>query len=241
MNSNKTICGDAIESMKLIPSGSLSVIFCDFPFKVTRAHWDKKGIDLQAWWSEAKRVLKPNGVVLAKCIIPFTWEMAGSNLPWLKYDWVWEKGNATGFFNAATRPLVAHETILVFYAKQPTYNPQKTTGHPRKVSTAEHRRNTKESELYGTAKKNGYDSTERFPRSVLKFSSDKQKNNLVSTQTPVAMLEYFLLTYSNQGDITADTTCGSGSWGEACENLGRGYWLIDNDPDKIEITKKRLS
>jgi len=234
------ICGDAVQEMKQIPSASIQIIFCDWPFKITRAKWDQTGIDLNAWWAEAKRILKPNGVVLAKCVFPFTLEVADSNPEWLRYDWIWEKGNATGHYNARRAPLRAHETILVFYAKQPCYNPQKTSGHKRKISTAHHRRGSKKSELYGDAVDIGYDSTERFPRSVLKFSSDKQKKNLVSTQTPVALLEYFLLTYSSPGDVTADTTCGSGSWGEACQNLGRGYWLIDNDPEKIEITKRRL-
>lgn len=234
------ICGDAIESMRQIPDDSITIIFCDWPFKITRAKWDQVGIDLAEWWREAKRILKPNGVVLAKCVFPFTLEVAASNPDWLRYDWIWEKTNATGHLNAKKAPMRAHETILVFYDKQPVYNPQKTTGHARKVSTAHHKRNSSKTELYGEHGLTGYDSTERYPRSVQRFASDKQKKNLHSTQTPVGLLEYFLQTYSAPGDITADTTCGSGSWGEACENLGRGYWLIDNDPEKIEITKKRL-
>jgi site-specific DNA-methyltransferase (adenine-specific) len=221
--------------MKKAPSDSLQIIFCDWPFKITKAKWDQTGIDLQAFWTEAERILKPNGVVLAKCVFPFTLEVAASNPSWLRYDWVWEKTNATGFLNANRAPLRAHETILVFYSKPPVYNPQKTAGHKRKTTTRTH-----VTELYGDMTPTSYDSTERFPRSVLQFPSDKQKNNLVSTQTPVSLLEYFLLTYSNLGDQTGDFTCGSGSWGEACERTGRGYILVDNDPVKIEITNNRL-
>lgn len=167
---NQIICGDAIQEMRKVPDQSLQVIFCDWPFKVTRASWDQVGIDLVSFWFEAKRILKPGGVVLAKCIFPFTLEVANSNPEWLRYDWVWEKTNATGFLNSKRMPLRSHESILVFYNKKPVYNPQMTTGHKRKTTTRTH-----VTELYGNMTSTSYDSTERFPRSVLTFASDKQK------------------------------------------------------------------
>lgn len=237
----KVILGDCLVEMSQIEPGSIRILFADLPFGTTNAPWDIK-IDLQAWWKEVNRIMMPNGVVLAKCQFPFTAELALSNLKNLRYDWVWEKTAATGHYNAKKMPMKAHETILVFYKKLPVYNPQKTEGHKPVNSFTKSIETQNNTELYGIGKKviKGGGNTDRYPRSVLVYPSDKQKSKLHSTQTPVALLEYFIKTYSNEGDTVADVTAGSGSFGEAARNLKRGFVMIEKNPDKYASILKRL-
>ena len=133
-----------------------------------------------------------------------------------RYNLIWEKTSPTGHLNAKRMPLRSHEDLLVFYRKLPIYNPQKTTGHERKVSTAKHKRNSKKTTNYGEHKLTTYDSTERYPKSVLTFATDKQKSALHPTQKPVALLEYLIKTYTNEGDLVLDNCAGSGSVGGCC-------------------------
>lgn len=142
----------------------------------------------------------------------------------------------------------AHEDILVFYKKPPTYNPQMTFGHKRKVSSAASRIKSEErclgkDKCYGDGvldKIPDYDSTERYPLSVQIFSTDKQKTKLHRTQKPVGLVEYFIKTFSNEGDLVLDNVAGSGTTGEACDNLGRNFILIEGCPISIDNIKNRL-
>ncbi len=138
-------------------------------------------------------------------------------------------------------PMKAHENLLVFYKKLPTYNPQKTTGHERKVSMAEHKINCNESEVYNKGQKlTSYDSTERYPRSVQIFASDKQLSNLHPTQKPLALIEYMVSTYTNKGDLILDNTMGSGTTCVACVNLNRNFIGMELDEDYFNIAKNRI-
>lgn len=158
-----------------------------------------------------------------------------------RYNLIWQKTGPSNPFNAKKMPLRSHEDILVFYKKPPTYNPQKTTGHARKVSTAHHKRNSKVSTNFGNSIPTGYDSTERYPKSVLTFGIDKQKSKLHPTQKPVKLLEWLIKTYSNEGDLILDNCAGSGSTGEACINTSRNFILIEKDYSLIDIINKRLT
>jgi site-specific DNA-methyltransferase (adenine-specific) len=167
----------------------------------------------------------------------------------LKYEWIWEKTQATGHLNAKKMPMKAHENILVFYNKLPTYNPQKTTGHERKVSKGYQRdiciarREEKwgDNYLYGKeATAPDYDSTERYPRSVQVFASDKQKSKLHPTQKPLALIEYMIKTYTNEGDLIVDNTCGSGTTGRGAKNLNRNYIMMEQDPKYHQVAIERL-
>jgi site-specific DNA-methyltransferase (adenine-specific) len=137
-------------------------------------------------------------------------------------------------------PLRSHEDLLVFYKKLPTYNPQKTVGHQRKVSTAKHKRNSKKTTNYGEHGLTTYDSTERYPKSVLTFATDKQKSALHPTQKPVSLLEYLIKTYSNEDDLVLDNCAGSGSVGVACKNTNRNYLLIEKEKEYYDIILERL-
>lgn len=137
-------------------------------------------------------------------------------------------------------PLRAHEDIVVFYKSLPIYNPQKTKGHERKVSKAEHKTNSKKTDDYGEHGLTTYDSTERYPTSVLTFSTDKQREALHPTQKPVALLEYLIKTYTNEGMTVLDNCMGSGSTGVACKNLNRNFIGIELDPTYFQIAKDRI-
>ncbi len=135
MQLNKTYLGDCLELMKQIPDKSIDMILCDLPYGTTNCSWDSL-IDLEKLWVQYLRITKENSTILLFAQTPFDKILGVSNIKMLKYEWVWEKTQATGHLNAKKMPMKAHENILVFYKKLPTYNPQKTDGHVRKASSA---------------------------------------------------------------------------------------------------------
>lgn len=227
------------------------------PYKESVANWKirrKMGL-----WQHYNRVIKDDGIILLYAQTPFDKELGMSNKKNLRYEWIWEKSQATGHLNSKKMPMKAHENILVFYKNKPpkakdfkrTYNYIKTTGHVRKVASKENRdaaierTNSLESYIYNkqdTTKNKGYDSTERYPRSVLKFPSDKQKSALHNTQKPLALTEYMIKTYSNEGDIVLDNCAGSFVVAEASNNLGRNWICIEKDEKiyKKSIKERKL-
>ena len=231
-------CGDCLELMPEIPTGSVDMILTDLPYGSTRNAWDC-AIDLSRLWAEYERVIKDNGVIALWAQSPFDKILACSNLPLYRYEWVIEKTAATGCLNAHKMPMKAHEQILIFYKKLPTYNPRMEHGHVRKVSTAYHKRNSKETTNYGKHGLTSYDSTDRFPRDVLRFKWDKQKSALHPTQKPVAACEYMIQTYTNRGELVLDSCMGSNSTGIAALSCGRDYIGIEKDPDMFRVAQKR--
>ncbi len=225
-------------------SGSVDFICADLPFGTTRNKWDSP-LSLPALWQEYTRLLKPGGVVALFAQTPFDKVLGASNLPWLRYEWVWEKTAATGHFNARVAPLKAHENILIFYQQRGTFHPQKTTGHPRQKVTAAASNKARPSSNYDEKYQNNrtadYDSTERFPRSVLRFASDRQQSNLHATQKPLALLEYLVLTYTNPGELVLDNTMGSGSLAVAAEDNGRDWIGFEQDPQIADTARQRLA
>ena len=236
----KLINGCCLEEMKHIKAGSVDMVLADPPYGTTACKWDSV-IALEPMWEQLKRIIKPNGAIVLTAQTPFDKVLGCSNLGMLKYEWVWEKTAATGHLNAKKQPMKAHENVLVFYSKQPTYKPQKTTGHARKISTAHHKRNSKKTDNYGAHGLTGYDSTERYPRSVLLFPSDKQKSALHPTQKPVALMEYFLGTYTEEGQLVLDFAMGSGTTGVACKRLKRDFIGIEKAADTFNIACKRIN
>lgn len=239
MDINKIIHGDGIDELKNIENNSIQLILADHPYGTTKNKWDIR-LDLSLLWPEYWRILKPNGCIALWSQQPYTTLLIASQSDLFRYEWIIEKTNATGHLNANKMPMKSHETILIFYKQLPVFNPQKTTGHIRKISTVEHKRNSKKTTNYGEYKNTGYDSTDRFPRDVLKFKWDKQKSKINPTQKPVATNEYFINTYSNEGDIILDNTCGSGSTGYAAKLTNRNFILIDSDIKMIEESHNRI-
>ena len=225
---HKLILGDCLEQMRNIPDHSIDMVLADPPYGTTACKWDSI-IPLEPMWEQLKRIIKPNGAIVMTAQTPFDKVLGSSNLEMLRYEWVWEKTSATGHLNAKRAPMKSHENVLVFYEKQPTYNPQKTSGHKRKVASKVNRAD-KQSECYGKQKGvTDYDSTERYPRSVITFASDKQHSNLHTTQKPVALMEYLIKTYTNEGETVLDFTMGSGTTGIAAANTGRDFIGIELD------------
>ena len=229
--------GDCLERMREIESGTVDMILCDLPYGTTYCSWDTV-ISFEPLWAEYERVVKPNGVIALFSAQPFTAVLACSNLKLFRYEWIWEKPNATGFLNAKKQPLRAHESILIFYKFQPTYNAQKTFGHERKTA----KKKVIGSEHYGKQLSvKDYDSTERYPRSVQVFSSDKQKQALHPTQKPVSLCEYFIRTYTNVSETVLDNTMGSGTTGVACVNTGRGFIGIEKEEKYFNVALERIA
>ena len=232
--------GDCLEEMKKIPDKSIDMILCDLPFGITsRNKWDVV-IPFDALWKQYERIIKNNGAIILFGSGMFTADLMCSNKKLWRYNLIWEKTQPTGFLNAKKMPLRNHEDICVFYIAPPKYNPQKTTGHARKISTAKHKENSKNTTNYDKHGLTTYDSTERYPKSVITFAKDIQKSALHPTQKPVALCEYLIKTYTDEGDTILDNCMGSGSVGVACLNTNRNFIGIELDDNYFEIAKNRI-
>lgn len=242
--------GDCLELMKSIEDKSIDLILCDLPYGTIRNKWDSV-LDLELLWEQYNRIIKDRGAILLFAQTPFDKVLGVSNLENLRYEIIWQKTAPTGFLNAKKMPMKAHENILVFYKKLPTYNPQMTQGHPRKVTSNSSRQKSVERQRikaavsatnynsYGESLE-GYDSTERYPLSVQIFAKDQQKENYHPTQKPVALLEWLIKTYTNEGDLVMDNCMGSGSTGVACVNLNRNFIGMELTEQYFEIAKERI-
>lgn len=224
--------GDCFKFLDRIPDGRVSMVLADLPYGTTNCKWDTQ-LPIKELWEQYKRVC--NGPIILFGQQPFTSTLILSNIKDFRYEWIWEKPMATGHLNAKTRPLKAHENILVF-GNTLVYNPIKTIGHIRKVCTKIKDR----TEIYGKQDVEGihYDSTERYPRTVLKFSKDKKK--LHPTQKPVALLKYLIETYTNEGDLVLDNVMGSGSTGVAAIESGRRFYGIEINGEYFDMAQNRI-
>lgn len=231
--------GDCLELMKNIPDKSVDMILCDLPYETTKNKWDKI-IPFERLWSAYNRIIKENGAIILFGQGIFTANLMISNQTMWRYNIIWYKSQPSGFLNANRMPLRVHEDICVFYKKLPTYNPQKTSGHTRKVSSAKHKLGCKATTDYGEHKLSSYDSTERYPVSLIKFAKDTQRTALHPTQKPVALLEYLIKTYTNSGETVLDNCMGSGSTGVACINTDRKFIGMELDKKYYIIAKERI-
>lgn len=235
--------GDALEIMPLLARQGLTadMVLADPPYGTTHCRWDSP-LPLPKMWESIYGICTPHTPILLFCQQPFTSVLGSSNLSRLRYSWVWEKTQATGFLNARRMPMRAHEEILVFYDRLPKYNPIKTGGHPRKVILAAHQEKCDAGEIYRRHDNyRDYISTERFPRSVLKYKTDKQLSCLHAAQKPVALLEYLIRTYTDEGDTVLDFAMGSGSTALACRNTGRRFVGIEIDDTIFQTAYTRIA
>ncbi len=230
----KLINGDTIEEMSKLEDKSIDMILADLPYGTTKNKWDSI-IPLDKLWGQYNRIIKDNGAIVLFGQQPFTSVLVSSNLKMYKYDWTWIKDAGTGFLNAKKMPLKDSETISVFYKKLPTYNPQMRVGF--KPYTA--KQGAKKSENYG--KQSGavtVSNGERYPLTTIHFSRDKDK--IHPTQKPVALLEYLIKTYTNEGEVVLDNAMGSGSTGVACGRTGREFIGIELNENYFNIAKERI-
>ncbi len=234
------IHGDCLIEMAKLPAGSVDMICCDLPYGTTACKWDSV-IPFAPLWEQYRRVCKKNAAIVLTASQPFTSALVMSNVAAFRYCWVWEKSSGTGFLDAKKRPMRFHEDIAIFYREQPTYNPQKTSGKPNHGSKAF----ASKSKIYSGDF--GYSETDKsglkYPRTVQFIPSipptGREKVNH-PTQKPVALMEYLIRTYTNEGDIVLDNTMGSGTTGVACVNTGRNFIGIERDDAYFAIAKERI-
>lgn len=227
--------GDCMEIMPTL--GKFDAIITDLPYGTTQAVWDVV-IPFDAMWKAVSSVAGCGCPIVLFGSEPFSSLLRTSNLAQFKYDWVWDKPKGTGFLNAKKRPLVGHEIISIFCNGVPPYYPQKTSGHVRKVSF---RGKHLQTDVYGEmAGDYSYDSTERYPRSVITFSSDTQNISEHPTQKPVGLCEYLIRTYTDEGKIVLDFTMGSGTTGVACVKAGRSFVGIEQHEPYFDIACERI-
>src|SRR5574344_1255576 len=234
---NKIYNMDCLEGMKLIDDKSIDCIICDLPYGTTQCKWDTI-IPFEPLWEQYNRIIKDNGAIVLFGSEPFSSTLRLSNIKYYKYDWIWDKVKGTGSLNAKRQPMRNHELISVFYKKQCIYNPQKTYGHKMKKS---YRSKDLQTDVYGEMKNDyTYESTERYPRSIQVFSTDTQNSSLHPTQKPVALIEYLIKTYTNEGELILDNCIGSGTTAVSCVNTGRNYLGFEKEKEYFDIAVKRV-
>ena len=238
---NKIICGDCLDVMKGIDDKSIDMILCDLPYNTTACHWDVL-IPFELLWEQYKRIIKDNGAIVLTASQPFTSALVMSNPKMFKYEWIWEKHKATNFMNGYKQPMKIHENVLVFYKNQPIYNAQKIDGETYKQRGSHNvlRSGVLGKEMPKIYSKN-HEPDKRLPVSIQKFSNHNQKvNRLHPTQKPVALFEYLIRTYTNEGDLVLDNCIGSGTTAIAAIRTKRNWIGIEKDEGYYKIASDRI-
>lgn len=233
---------DCLIGMKALPDQSINAIITDLPYGTTMNKWDTI-IPLDSLWEQYSRIIKPNGAIVLFAQSPFDKVLGCSNLKWLRYEWIWQKSNSTGFLNAKNAPMKAHETILVFSpagaspsAKPPmVYNPQFFMSKPYVAV----RKGLKPSENYGK-----YDGTttvsngERYPIDVIQFPSER--NTKHPTEKPLKLIRYLVRTYSNEGELILDSCMGSGTTALAAIQENRHFIGYETNKEYYDLIIDRI-
>ena len=242
--------GNCLEVMKSIPDGSVDMILADPPYGTTACKWDSV-IDFTLMWEQLKRVIKPNGAIVLFGAEPFSSRLRVSNLEQFKYDWIWSKTKALGFTNAKNKPMNKHEVISVFSEgttanrseRRMPYYPQGLLPYGKVVSGI---RKCKADSSEGGHKfarpghKESYvQEFTNYPTQILEFANEGK--TVHPTQKPVALMEYLIKTYTNEGETVLDFTMGSGTTGVACCNLSRSFIGIEMDENYFNIASKRIA
>lgn len=246
MSNYKLYQGDCLEVMKNIEDGSVDLILCDLPYGVTRNNWDSE-IPLDDLWEQYTRIIKDNGAICLFADGMFMAKLMMSNPKMWRYNLIWNKVLASGFLNANRMPLRSTEEIVVFYKKQPIYNPQKTKGKPNhskgravgKVSDDESQTNNNYGN-YTIVDNNKELGDMKHPTSLLTFSKPHPSVMKHPTQKPVELCEWLIKTYTNEGEIILDNCMGSGSTGVACLNTNRNFIGIELDEGYFKIAQNRI-
>ena len=229
MNKYELHLGDCLEVMKSIPAGSVDMILCDLPYGTTRNKWDSV-ISFDDLWMEYGRICI--GPIVLTASQPFTSSLVMSNAKWFRHNWVWKKTAATGHLNAKRMPMKQHEDVLVFCRDSPTYNPQGLAPYNKVTRRGNNGAN------FGDSGKENFQEWTNYPRSVLEFSNDAKPVH--PTQKPVALMEYLIRTYTNEGDSVLDNCMGSGTTGVACMNTGRRFIGIEMDAGYFQMAHGRI-
>ena len=238
----KLLQGDCLDLMGNIPDKSIDMILCDLPYGKTQNKKDVR-LPFDRLWNIYKRIIKNNGCIALFGQGTFYVDLVNSNPKMFRYDLAWNKQLTSGFLNANRMPLRQHEQIAIFYKKMPTYNPQFSKGKPLHSRGTSYKNKEAKNQNYG---KFGVTddiragSTDKYPTSILCFSKPHPSAALHRTEKPIALLEYLIKTYTNEGDTVLDNCMGSGSTGVACVNTGRDFIGIELDENYFNIAKNRI-
>jgi site-specific DNA-methyltransferase (adenine-specific) len=231
----KLLRGDCLDVLKEVESGSVDMVLGDLPYGTTACKWDVR-IPFEQLWKELHRVCKTNAAMVMFGSEPFSSLMRMSNIGRFKYDWIWKKKNPSNYLHAKNRPLGIHETISVFSEFKDRYYPQGLVKIDKRVSVPDKTNNR----MFGRSNKPRkilFQEFTNYPRTILEYSKETGHH---TSQKPVALLEYLIKTYTNEGDTVLDPTMGSGSTGVACKNLGRKFIGIEMDAGYFDIAKRRI-
>jgi len=227
------IKGDCLVEMKNISDASVDMILCDLPYGVTKNKWDII-IPFKDLWIQYNRIIKRNSAIILHSKQPFTSKLIVSNLDYFRYSWIWSKSQVSGFLNAKKQPLIEHEDICVFYKNKCTYNPQMIKGKMQLKSTGTGSRN------YNKFKAKPKYSDEYYPKTILNFPLQRFKNGHPN-QKPVAIMEYLIKTYTNEGELVLDNCMGSGTTGIACVNLNRNFIGIELEENYFNMAQSKIN
>ncbi len=238
--------GDCLELMKDIPNGSIDMILADLPYGTTACKWDTI-IPFEPLWEQYERIIKPKGAIVLTASQPFTSALVMSNPKMFKYEWIWEKAVGSNFAALKYQPMKEHENVLVFSKGTHNYYPimeeRKGSGKERikhKYNALESKTGEANGGLLNTERTGNYGEL-RNPSSVQYFNNREGCRGLHPTQKPVALLEYLIKTYTNEGDIVLDNTMGSGTTGVACVNTNRNFIGMELNDKYFEIAKARIN
>ncbi len=228
--------GDCLERMADIADGSVDMVMCELPYGTTACKWDSV-IPFEPLWAHYRRVAKRNAAIVLTASQPFTTALIASNMREFKYCWVWEKEQGVNFQLAKKQPLKVHEDVVVFSQWQTAYNPQGLIDCD--ISKSNKGKGGSLGHCASEAVRSTYKQTKSgYPRSIQKFGRER---GLHPTQKPVALMEYLIRTYTQEGDTVLDNCMGSGTTGVACVNTGRNFIGIEKDQMYYEIAKRRIS
>ena len=238
--SMKLIQGDSLEVMKTLPDNSVDAIITDLPYGTTACKWDVV-IPFEPMWTQLKRIIKSNGAIVLFGSEPFSSALRMSNIKNYKYDWVFNKVLPANIMQAKYQPMKIHENIIVFYKHN--YYPIKTEAEEKNIRPVSSKKTN--SNHYGIKISNDKcDTKMRFPKSILEFNNRKAECNSIykvhPTQKPVALMEYLIKTYTNEGETVLDFCMGSGTTGVACVQTGRHFIGIEKDPIYFKIATRRI-
>ena len=239
------IQGDCLEKMKDIPDGSIDFVLTDPPYGTTACKWDTI-ISFESMWKHLRRITKKNGAIALFGSQPFSSALIMSNPKMFKYEWIWVKNTQTGMMCAGKMPMKKHENILLFCDGTPTFNEEKVLGSfvSQNHSKKGYGYKNKTSSLYNVEGGVDFNWSEFVhANSVLLCNTvgNRDKTKCHPTQKPVDLMEYFIKTYSNDGESVLDFTMGSGTTGVACKNLNRNFIGIELDPTYFKIAEKRIN
>lgn len=229
--------GDCLALMPSIPDKSIDMILCDLPYGTTSCEWDSI-IDMGKLWQEYERVIKDNGAIVLTANSRFTFTLYNSNPRLFRYKWIWEKNQSPTFATCNKMPMKIYEDVLVFYKKMPSYYPQMQKGESYKKSKPINLSVT------GTKVKGGRMASQsdgdRYPTDIIKIAVHPRVDVMHPTQKPVALFEYLIKTYTNEGDLVLDNCAGSGTTAIACINSNRRYICIEQNEEYIKRSRRRV-